>query len=717
MRTVSREYDTQGRLTKQSTPEGTIAYEYDNLGRKTATKSFGPGFTPANSDDFEQVTRYSYDTLGRLQTVEVTERDDVVLATSEATTYAYNLIGSLDETADANGVISDYEYDDLNRLLTLTHFLDDGIVNGSYDAGSDTLVASFDYTLRADGKRTAVSETFSTGTGTLANDIAWTYDNLGRLVSEEFDSSDNSLDFYQEYDYGLTGNREAWRKYDAPGGTLQETVTYTPDANDRLLTESSTLGTTTTYGYTGTQQTAKTVTSASLVTSAVNYEYDLQGRLSGIVTEAYNGGVLQSRTRLEYDYDTRGLRIEAIERADGDLDGSFETLGATTTFLVDHNNFTGYQQVIEEVRKDAAGNELKRITTTFGLDEISETTREFDAQGNVTIEQTLFFIHDGQGSVRLLLTATATLAVRDGFAQVFHFDAYGNPHGFTLAQSATSKGYRGEQTDLQTGFQNLRARPYNPRTGMFIGRDPFIGSRPDPQSFNKYLYTHADPTNNIDPTGRFISAVGSLVVSGIQSVGRGLNQAGAFIALQYARASVYLFSAIASVQAAFIRFNGRIMMGLQRAQQIPGNVWTRLVNWTTRITRSPSLQVPGGGLRAHEARGGHAIARHVGKSFDYLQARLGSQPNIPAASSFPDLATAEETVARALQANQGAINNWLTANANRFTVFGTNLHAVGASVAPGQGVATPVSSVSVFLTKDSTWALGYRIITAYPDVF
>ncbi|MCA9078376.1 MAG: putative Ig domain-containing protein [Planctomycetaceae bacterium] len=509
VRTFNREFDAQGRITKESSPEGTIAYEYDNLSRRTATKSHGPDFVPVDGDDFEQVTRYTYDALNRLETVEVTERNDVLLTISEITTYEYDLLGNLAAMMAANGVISEYIYDSLNRLDTLTHFLDDGTVNGTYDAGSDTLIASFDYTVRDDGKRSGVTETLETGSGTLTNTITWNYDNLGRLISEEFDSTDNSLDYYHEYDYDLTGNREEWRKYDSLGGTLQETVTSTYDANDRLNTSVSSLGTTTTYSYDLTQQTGEEVkdTVTQQLQSKRIMEYDLQGRMSAVINEVYTSGNLSSRERVEYDYDHRSHRVISISSSDADLNGSFETAGETTTYLVDHNNFTGYPQTIVEIAKDSTGTETKRVTYTFGHDEISQTT--VDASGT----ETLTFGHDGHGNVRVLTDFAATVAqflIYDAYGQLIailngsgtHISG-GNGNLADLAAAFTNLLANGEQHDISTGFSYNRARWLNHSTGSWNRVDPFFGNLHDPQSFHKNIYAHGDPINGDDPLGLF----------------------------------------------------------------------------------------------------------------------------------------------------------------------------------------------------------------------
>jgi RHS repeat-associated protein len=62
--------------------------------------------------------------------------------------------------------------------------------------------------------------------------------------------------------------------------------------------------------------------------------------------------------------------------------------------------------------------------------------------------------------------------------------------------------YSGEQFDSKIGQQYLRARYYDPATGRFNRLDPFFGNQAEPQSLHKYLYTHGDPVNAVDPSGK-----------------------------------------------------------------------------------------------------------------------------------------------------------------------------------------------------------------------
>jgi len=65
-------------------------------------------------------------------------------------------------------------------------------------------------------------------------------------------------------------------------------------------------------------------------------------------------------------------------------------------------------------------------------------------------------------------------------------------------------------------------------------------------------------------------------------------------------------------------------------------------------------------LTEHETWGGHTIERHVAKSADFIQSRVIGQ-ELDAASTFPDLATANTVATAGVRANAGEINTILYA--------------------------------------------------------
>jgi RHS repeat-associated protein len=126
----------------------------------------------------------------------------------------------------------------------------------------------------------------------------------------------------------------------------------------------------------------------------------------------------------------------------------------------------------------------------------------------------LYFTFDGHGSTRVLTDLASAIV------EHYAFDAYGNAIGFDPSVALTEFLYSGEQFDSKIGQQYLRQRYYNPATGRFNRLDPFFGNLTDPQSLHKYLYTHDDPINGIDPSGlmtvaAMVSSIGArLGISG-----------------------------------------------------------------------------------------------------------------------------------------------------------------------------------------------------------
>jgi RHS repeat-associated protein len=170
---------------------------------------------------------------------------------------------------------------------------------------------------------------------------------------------------------------------------------------------------------------------------------------------------------------------------------------------------------------------------TLGLRQISQTTTLY-SNGHPGAPTTLYFGHDGHGSVRVLMNAPGAIATIGGVRQIFNYDAYGNPVGFNVLKAATTLLYSGQQTEVRTGLEYLRARYYNPQSGTFTSLDPFSGDPTSPSSYNKYLYAQGDPVNAFDPSGQeglgdmlatmsIIGGAAALGIGAIQSVRTSIN--------------------------------------------------------------------------------------------------------------------------------------------------------------------------------------------------
>ena len=555
-RTEARSFDVYGRLEQVATeegPKGIVNYIYDNAGRiKTV-------YTEDDSQSSSVLTEltYGYDALGRLIEVAETVRHGVELESlysqytdlagelssdplAQTTRYQYDPAGNLGkehhftvelDLDPGSGlaqptqavVITDYRYDDLNRLTRLAHF-ESHHDAGSHDDvfnGNDKIIAEFEYQLAVDGKRTSAREYFATENQVERfHRFDWDYDAVGRLIRETslMDSGDVTdselIQADTAYHFDLVGNRverviDRGVRVNASAPYVEtESTEYHYDKNDRLkwekrihvtsdaANEIDTVDDTTVYQYgttvEATQLTSKKVyagdneSGSGTALSSLTYTYNLQGRQA---TVAVDGAPPTT-----YRYNSGGIRVQKID-----------SVGAITNYVIDGNNHTGYSQIIEE--RD--GNNVLQRSYTIGLDVVSQADDAPDENAQSFGEH---FLKDVHGSTRALLEVESA---KDVDGPNFHYDGYGNLIDFDLATAPTSILYSGEYTDLATGQQYLRARYYDPANGRFNRLDPFGGNNEDPLSLHKYLYVHGDPVQLVDPTGLFAGSLGVSVSIGI----------------------------------------------------------------------------------------------------------------------------------------------------------------------------------------------------------
>jgi RHS repeat-associated protein len=432
-------YDFEGRLKQVNCPEGVINYGYDlATGRHISTCTTNAEY------------QYTYDELGRLETVVVLKRNGV--STNETTRYTYTKVGSRETVTLPNGVVTRYHYDDLNRLTNMTHV-----------AGTTNL-ASYTYQLHRTGRRTNAVEVLRQENDTyLTNTITWTYDSLYRLTGEALLCSDPQYSYTNTYEYDLAGNRFKKIRVVATGTT---TITNAYDANDRLLREvtlvSGACTETNAYVYDDNGSLTEKQEIRSSGTTTTTYAYNLANKLSSVTG---TGGT----TRFEYN--DQGIRIRSVATS-------------STYYLIDANNHTGYAQVLEQ------------MSTLRGATTMSYVLGD-DALAQASGSSASYLLYDGHGSTRQLVNSTL------GVTSKYNYDAYGQTLATSSSPAETSLLYCGEQFDPALQMYNLRARYYDPSNGRFNQRDTFEGDSFDPQSLHKYAYAHCDPVNTTDPRGEF----------------------------------------------------------------------------------------------------------------------------------------------------------------------------------------------------------------------
>ena len=279
------------------------------------------------------------------------------------------------------------------------------------------------------------------------------------------------------------------------------------------------------------------------------------------LAERYLNGAVNRREKTEYGYSTTGYRVSAASYVDETGHGTF-ALANRVEFLADEHSLTSYAQTLRETHFDGAGQLSKTIDYSYGSDELTQTTRTYDAAGNVTSQETLLFGHDAHGSVRLLTTLAGAIE------QLFLYDAYGEAVAFfnieanalshaSLESAKTSYLHDGEFRDSHINAKYLRARWQ--QEGRFTSLDPYSGDVNSPLTFHKYGFVHGDPTNSIDPTG-WSSANEQMSVRVIA------GQLAAKLTSRLALTSLRLQAAVQSAAAAYPVVARLIMLGFPALQ-------------------------------------------------------------------------------------------------------------------------------------------------------
>lgn len=123
-------------------------------------------------------------------------------------------------------------------------------------------------------------------------------------------------------------------------------------------------------------------------------------------------------------------------------------------------------------------------------------------------------------------------------------------------------------------------------------------------------------------------------------------------------------------------------------------------------------------LQRDEQLGGHTLARHVGRTDEQLAERLRREPNISAASTWSDEATARRTVAAAIEQFERRIETWASRHGGRpnlvLNYVQRNGPPLGRMLRRGQGVSQPCERALIvlrWLDRERRWI----VLTSYPE--
>jgi hypothetical protein len=124
-------------------------------------------------------------------------------------------------------------------------------------------------------------------------------------------------------------------------------------------------------------------------------------------------------------------------------------------------------------------------------------------------------------------------------------------------------------------------------------------------------------------------------------------------------------------------------------------------------------------LTVDEARGGHTLARHVGRTDHQLRERLQAQPNISAASTYTDRETAELVVGAILEAESSRIQSWTRRRGARPNLALRSRRPRGPPIGRvlERGRRQPVdASHAVVVLRWDARTNSYYVLTSYPEI-
>jgi YD repeat-containing protein len=403
---------------------------------------------------------YSKDSAGSAVAklaAELTDQEKAAIRSAFSTQYRYDQSGNVERISEANGRVTSFRYDALNRLVRTTNASTQDDYGLAADAvgfnersyrydGNGNVVAEIDERGNAvlsdyDVQNRLIASTRTTAAGAEVTEFA--YDDFGN-IRQLTEAKGSTVERVTQFDYDLrnllttetqlgatpAANRSTGYTYDHKGNRLTlvdartNTTRFGYDALNRLISVEDALGYTTEYGYdgVGNQISVKDPRgNTAIFTFNAGNELveltDAEGRTSRFTYDALGNTVTQTTgvgttgtgslgeqvTRYEYDAESK---LRAVET----LDNQPLAQGADPVVL--ERTEYGYDSVYNLTEERRLGDTPEQTAVTgFTYDVLNRLITSTDALGYVTM-----YTYDETGNV---LTRTDPAAPgEDGVANV-----------------------------------------------------------------------------------------------------------------------------------------------------------------------------------------------------------------------------------------------------------------------------------------------------------
>ncbi len=459
--TVTYEYDALNRLTAATFPNASenISYVYDScvngLGRV------------CQITDASGTTSYEYDAYAN-----ITKKTKQELGNSYVTSYVYDIMNVMTQMTYPNGLVANYQLDDLGRVDTLT-------VN--YNGETNTVFSNASY--RSDGKM--LQSTL--GNGLIDNR---SYDLQGRLTAQSLTGSGNV--FSQNYGYDANGNIL----------TIDQTTdqsnsfTYQYDALDRLSGEDGVNGNKN-YSYDGNGNRLSQTLAGSTDVDSYEYQTGSNQLIKINATELARdavGNVLLDGTR-SFSYNDRN-QLESISQTGSQIAAyEYDSANLRTRKSTQNASFLYAYDIVGRQLLEYENGQASKTTIWVGLQPVAHIQYEI----NGDIKDFTYLTTDHLDTPRIGTNQDQTTVWQwqgDAFGEAQpNEDANNDGNLITI-----NHRYAGQHYDVETNLYYNWHRYYNPETGRYITSDP-IGVD---GGLNTFGYAGQNPLMYTDPQGLII---------------------------------------------------------------------------------------------------------------------------------------------------------------------------------------------------------------------
>ncbi|WP_058622536.1 DUF6531 domain-containing protein [Microbacterium testaceum] len=535
---IAYDRDAAGRVSRMASPWGAADYAYDDAGNLT-------GIVRSNG----VATRYAYDVDDRVTGITSTTPAPTGPAAAPAAPGAVRTGGLCPVVTSKNAAELRAVNVDKPGCVRPSSYLAHRSVPSDTGSLAQGATLSFAYTYDAVGNVTDAERTSSVPTSALpggvspagalpgASDATTTV--LDRVATRySYDASDRLTGSVQStgaadtYGYDEVGNRTSWS---------HTAATASSGFLDPVLTVDAT-------GASVPRPAASVATGSVKATDTSFTQSQVFNDLNQLVSAENSASGGQ-----RFAYDADGHRVSALGGAGGDAAYSWNELGQLTGYS-DASGSTGFGydglgRRVSTSTQSAFGT-TSTATVWDGLQPVQDTsdragttTLVRDVAGELLLEgrsagAATWGLLDRLGSavaqvgdarLGLALNGPAQ-AARDALTdrnaritQVSSGSDWGVPEFSTSGWNA-SVGYSGERSDPVARLDLFFSRGYDSRSGSWLSRDAWSGSRADPSSLNGYGFVSGNPVTLRDafgfrPVGRYDPATDSLRIGRIGPTG------------------------------------------------------------------------------------------------------------------------------------------------------------------------------------------------------